>query len=59
VANGNLVHVGTKRTPSVGVGAAVVFALDRKTAFVRKADGTEYRLLIVKKTPRMKSPDVY
>ena len=33
----------------VTIGATVTFALNKNTAYIRRADGTEYRLRVVKK----------
>jgi len=33
----------------VSIGAAVTFALSKNIAYIRNADGTEYRLRVVKK----------
>jgi hypothetical protein len=42
---------------SVTIGAAVTFALSKNIAYIRNADGTEYRLRVVKKRtkPRAQS----
>ena len=38
----------------VKMGTAVTFAVEKKTAYVRKADGTEYRLLVIKRERKKK-----
>ena len=38
----------------IRVGSPVTFAVNKKTAYIGRADGTEYRLMITKKTPRHK-----
>jgi hypothetical protein len=37
---------------SVTIGAAVTFALSKNIAYIRNADGTEYRLRVIKKRPK-------
>jgi len=37
---------------SVTIGEAVTFALSKNTAYIRRADGTEHRLRVVKKRPK-------
>jgi hypothetical protein len=40
---------------SVKVGSAVTFAVEKKTAYIRKADSSEYRLLVLE-SARKKKP---
>jgi hypothetical protein len=39
---------------NVTVGSSVVFAVDKNVAYLRNADGSEYRLRIIKKIPKVK-----
>ena len=39
---------------TVKVGTAVTFAVEKRTAYIRKADGSEYRLLVLKSTRKKK-----
>jgi hypothetical protein len=45
---------GDSLDATVTVGSSVTFALDKNTAFVRRADGTEHRLRVTKKGPKPK-----
>src|SRR6478752_1270771 len=50
----DVVQVG-RRSIDVTIGGPVTFALDKSTAYVRDADGTEHKLRVTKKTSKTKS----
>ena len=50
----DVVQIG-HRSIDATMGEAVTFAVDKKSVYVRDADGTEHRLRITKKTPRPRS----
>jgi hypothetical protein len=50
------IRSGDSLDSSVVLGAKVTFAIEKKTAYIRKADGKEHRLLVIKKGPRQKDP---
>lgn len=52
----DIVPIGGSFDRSVSIGATVTFALRKATAFIRQADGTEYRLRIVRKRARLPPP---
>jgi hypothetical protein len=43
---------GGSLDPLVVLGAKVTFAIEKKTAYIRKPDGKEHRLLVVARAPR-------
>lgn len=50
----DVVQIG-HRSIDATIGEAVTFALDKKSVYVRDADGIEHRLRVTKKTPRPRS----
>ena len=47
---------GGSLDPSVVLGTKVTFAIEKKTAYIRKADGKEHRLLMLKRGRKRPSP---
>ncbi len=50
----DVVPIG-KRSIDVTVGTPVTFAVEKNAAYIKDADGKEYKLRVVKRTPKPKS----